>query len=117
MGTTLTDPGGLSTAGIGFRVPGSEFRVRGSRFEVRGSRFEVRGSRYSIVRGPLATGTLKLELGTLGASLCGAEPPSCDLLLFFCDELVPDLPVIRFVSVILDFGHLAADIDQGIKLW
>ena len=46
----------------------------------------------------------------------GVRPHLCDLALFFGDKFVPDFPVVRLVAVILQFGHLAANINQGIQL-
>jgi hypothetical protein len=32
--------------------------------------------------------------------------------LFLLDQLLPDLPMFRFVAVVLEFGHFAAQNDQ-----
>jgi hypothetical protein len=42
--------------------------------------------------------------------------PFRDLALFFADKVVPNFPVFGFVAIILEFGHLTADIDQGVQL-
>jgi hypothetical protein len=39
------------------------------------------------------------------------ESPCGDLVLFFGEELVPDLLVLGLVAVVLQLRHLAADID------
>jgi hypothetical protein len=39
------------------------------------------------------------------------------LVLFFEDKFVPDFPVLGLVAIILELGHLTANIDQAVQLW
>ncbi len=45
-----------------------------------------------------------------------SKSPSRDLALLLADKLVPDFTMFWLVTIILELGHLTADVDQGVQL-